>query len=110
MRALLTFLLMLSLYTAGATNLRGQIVRYNPTTKTYFPLAGVRVDLWIYNGSQWVDISNAVTGQDGSYFFVNVAPGYLFRVQVFGNYYPQDPLTVAMVYPPNYQIIPTITT
>jgi hypothetical protein len=72
----------------NATNLRGQVVRYNPNTRTYYVLAGVRVDLIIWNGNQWVDVSYTVTGQDGFYYFINVYPGYAFRVQVFNNLFP----------------------
>jgi|SRR5580704_597259 hypothetical protein len=94
---------------ARATNLRGQVLRYNPASKSYYPLAGVRVDLWIYNGQQWIDLAFAQTGQDGTYLFVNISPGYIFHVQVLGNSFPAQPLTVLNIYPPNYQPIPTIT-
>jgi hypothetical protein len=94
----------------SATNLRGQVVRYDSYTGRYYPLAGVRVDFWIYNGAQWIDLSYAVTGQDGFYYFINIAPGYAFRVQVFNVFYPAQPLTIMNISPPYYQDIPLITT
>jgi len=111
MKLVLTILLVFLLATTcEATNLRGQVLRYNAYTRTYFPLSGVRVDLWIFNGQQWVDLSYAVTGPDGSYFFLNLAPGILFRLQVFGNFFPPQPLSVLQIYPPNFQILPNIIT
>jgi len=111
MRFILIFLLGLFFsISINATNLRGQVVRYNPNTGTYYPLGGVRVDLIIWNGSQWIDLSYAVTGQDGFYYFINVYPGYAFRVQVFNNLFPAQPLTVLQVNPPYYQDIPWVIT
>ncbi len=89
----------------SATNLRGQVVRYDPYNRNYFPLGNLRVDLWVWNGSQWVDASYAVTGADGFYFFYNVAPGTIFKIQVFGNFFPPQPLTVQYVNPPYFQDI-----
>jgi hypothetical protein len=92
-----------------ATNLRGQVIRYDQGSGRTFPLANVRVDLWIFNGQSWIDLSYAITGQDGFYFFINVTPGYYFRMQVFGNLFPgQGYYTVMNVFPPNFQNVQQI--
>ncbi|MEO8962386.1 MAG: hypothetical protein ABI325_10915 [Ginsengibacter sp.] len=93
----------------SATNLRGQVVRYDSYSGRYYPLAGVRVDFWIFNG-KWVDMSYAISGSDGFYYFMNVSPGYSFRVQVFNVFYPQQPLTLLNILPPNFQDIPFVAT
>ncbi|MET7000203.1 hypothetical protein [Chitinophaga defluvii] len=105
----LTFLL--SAQEASATNLRGRIVRYDPYSGRLFPLYNVRVDFWLWNGTQWLNVAYSVTNGDGFYFFNNVAPGYLFKVQVFNAYYPlQQPWSVVNVLPPYFQDIPQIST
>ena len=95
-------------YHANATNLRGQVVHnfQNGTS----PAAGIRVDLYIWKGGQWVDWSYAITGNDGFYYFVNLQPGATFCIQVAGKFYPPDALTISNITPPNYQDIPPITT
>lgn len=96
--------------TSRATNLRGQVIRFNPNSQSYFPLVNVRVDLWTWNGSIWVDQSYAVTGNDGMYYFLNFPPFAVFRIQVLGNFFPEQPLTIANILPSNYQDIPQIIT
>lgn len=111
MKAILLFLWSILIAMAvNATNLRGQVVRYNANTRTNYALGGVRVDLIVWNGNQWVDISYAITGQDGFYYFINVSPGSVFRVQVFNNLFPAQPITVIPVNPPYYQDIPWVIT
>lgn len=111
MKLVATILLLFALsHHCIATNLQGQVLRLNPQTGSYFPLVGVRVDLWIFNGQQWVDLSYAVTGANGSYLFVNVPPGLSFRMQVFGNFFPAQALVVMNVYPPYVQTVPSIIT
>jgi hypothetical protein len=90
-----------------ATNLRGRIARYNPTYNNFFPLQNVRVDLWIFNGAQWIDLSFAVTGPDGMYYFNGLSPGISFKIQVFGNFFPEQAL---MIYNVPLQDIPQINT
>jgi len=103
-------LLVLSKQDVMATNLRGQIVRYNPNTRSYFPLGRVRADLWIWNGVQWLPVAYYITGDDGFYYFLNLIPGTIFKIQVFNNFFPPQPLTVFGINPPYYQDIPWIIT
>lgn len=100
-----TFLLFNS---AKATNLRGQLVRYNPSYGNYFPLPGVRVDLMIWNGAQWADVAYAVSGNDGFYYFVNLPPGGTFQITIFGQFRLNQPMVIGQVNPPYFQIIPAI--
>jgi hypothetical protein len=67
--------------------------------------AGIRVDLFVWNGQQWVNWSYAITGDDGFYYFVNVQPGATFCIQVGGKYYPPHPEKISDTAPPNYQDI-----
>ena len=101
---------LLFFFKSFSTNIRGQVVRYFPSSGQYYPLAGVRVDLWIFNGQQWIDVSYYVTGQDGLYYFVGLGPGSIIKLQVFGNFFPPQPITIQNVYPPYYQDIPWIIT
>lgn len=102
----LAVIFMLLIKTASATNIRGQLVRnYNGM---FYALPGVRVDLMVWNGQSWVDVSYAVTGNDGFYFFINLSPGTIFCINVFGRFYPaQSPLQVANVA---LQDVPVIST
>lgn len=93
---------------AEATNVRGQVVRYNPNNGSNYPLAGVRVDLWFYNGYQWLNGGYTVTDNSGFYYFGNLGPGANIQIQVFGNFY--YPTIVGNVYPPYFQDIPWIVT
>ncbi len=95
---------------AKATNLRGQLVRYNPNYGNYFPLPGVRVDLMVWNGVQWIDLSYAVTGNDGFYYFVNIQPGATFQIAVFGQFKLGQPMSVGQIAPPYFEDIPVINT
>ncbi|PSL45398.1 hypothetical protein CLV51_104100 [Chitinophaga niastensis] len=107
----LLFMVCVAVQKAAATNLRGRIVRYDPYSGRLYPLYNVRVDLWIWNGAQWVTPGYNFTNQDGFYFFVNLSPGYLFKVQVFNIVYPgQQNWTIVNVIPPGFQDIPQITT
>ena len=94
--------------TAWATNLRGRVLRFDPVTKSYFPLVNARIDFWTWNGVQWVNAAYAVTGNDGFYYFVNFYPGVQFRIQVLGKFYPPQPLFIQNILPPYYQDIPQI--
>jgi hypothetical protein len=94
---------------ANATNLRGQVLRYNPNYGTSFALPGVRVDLMIWNGNQWIDAAYYVTGNDGFYFFFNVQPGYVFQIMVFSRFAFAQTQEVGSVNPPYFQDIPLIT-
>ena len=105
---LIFFFLIILCHEVSATNLRGQIVRFNPSTQRYFPLGGVRVDFWAWNGAQWIDAGYFFTGQDGLYYFSNVNPGTLFKLSVGGNFYPPQPLTVTFINYPYFQDIPYI--
>lgn len=101
----------LNIKAASATNLRGQIVRYNPGNGTYYALAGIRVDIMIWNGQQWINSAYAITDNNGFYFFLNYAPGATFCISVFGRYYPpQQPLQILNYAPQYYQDIPVIST
>jgi hypothetical protein len=81
---------------AGATNLRGRIVHYDPYSRNLYPMPNIRVDLYVFNGG-WVDIGYAFSGPDGMYYFNNVAPGANFLIQVNGVFYPPQPLFLANV-------------
>jgi hypothetical protein len=96
---------------AGATNLRGRIL----TNGGQYPMANIRVDLMIFNPNmrQWQDVSFAVTGADGFYYFLNFFPNQLFYVSVAGRFYPpqQNPLVILAINPeepPYYEDIPAI--
>ena len=107
MKYFIILCLLFCLYSSrtNATNLRGQLVRN--VNGTYLPLPGVRVELMIFDGREWVLFSYAITGNDGFYFFMNFRPGITFCVRVFGYYYPPQPMVSADVY---YQDIPPIAT
>ncbi|PWT72109.1 MAG: hypothetical protein C5B59_16590 [Bacteroidetes bacterium] len=98
---------------ANATNLRGKILRQVGNTTQ--PASNVRVDLMIYNSSThaWQDVSSAVTGPDGYYYFLNFSPNQLFYISVNGRYYPpqQSPPMIQSINPgspPYYQDISPI--
>jgi hypothetical protein len=104
---LLTGLFSLLIFqTAKATNLRGQLLRYNSYTGTNMPLAGVRVDLMIWNGAQWVDVGYSITGNDGLYYFVNVQPGVAIQILVFNRFIFTQPIGVGAINPPYFQDLP----
>ncbi|MGN6637444.1 MAG: hypothetical protein ACTHJ8_00920 [Mucilaginibacter sp.] len=108
---LIVVLFIICLYKdADATNLRGQLVRYNPNYGQYFPLPGVRVDLMIWNGAQWLDVAYSVTGNDGFYYFVNLPPGGTFQIAVFNQFRLSQPMIIGEVSPPYFEDIPVITT
>ncbi|MDB4921823.1 hypothetical protein [Mucilaginibacter sp.] len=94
----------------AATNLRGQIVRYNPDYGRFFPLPGVRVDLMVWNGTQWIDLAYSVTGNDGFYYFANLQPGGTFQIAVFGQFKLSQPMVIGQVNPPYFEDIPVINT
>jgi hypothetical protein len=111
MKALLTAIIVtVLLYSAKATNLRGQVVRYNPSYGRYFPLPGVRVDLMIWNGAQWIDVAYSITGNDGIYYFVNLPPGGIFQIAVFGQFKLPQPMAIGQILPPYFEDIPVINT
>ena len=91
---------------AAATNLRGQVVRN--VNGYYYPLAGVRVELMVYDGRAWQLGSYAFTGPDGFYFFINFNPGITFAIRINGYYFPPQPLVIQNILPPFYQDIPVI--
>ncbi len=91
----------------SATNLRGQLLHRDAGGSQ--PLAGVRVDLMIWNGTQWVDMAFAITDTHGFYYFLNYDPNKKFFVSVAGKYYPPQPITILNIEPPQYQDIPAIT-
>ena len=65
------------------TNIRGQVISVDGKYGEY-SLSSVYVDLYWYNGKEWVTIDRAITDQDGYYFFYNVYPGEYF-IQVNGS-------------------------
>jgi hypothetical protein len=80
---------------AKATNLRGQLLRiFNGVS---YPIPNARVDLWVFNGQQWVDLSYSITGRDGMYYFVNVPPGINFKIQANQLFFPAEPLFLTNV-------------
>jgi hypothetical protein len=80
-----------------ATDLQGQVVRYDSYSRTYTPVQGLRVYIWVFNGAQWVNWSYTVTGGDGMYYFANMSPGVSFQIQINGRYCFQKPLFLANV-------------
>jgi hypothetical protein len=94
--------------TALATNLRGRVLRYDPSTKNYTPLINTRVEIHTWDGKNWVQSAYAMTGKDGFYYFVNLHPGAQFKVQVLGKFYPPQPLFTQNLQSPHYQDIPQI--
>lgn len=93
---------------ASATNLRGQVLRYNSYTGSNFPLAGVRVNLIAWNGTQWLNLAYSITGPDGMYYFNNVQPGMVFQIMLFERFMLNQPMTVGQINYPYYQDIPYI--
>jgi hypothetical protein len=91
-----------------ATNLRGQIVRYDPNYGSNFAVPGVRVDLMVWNGAQWIPLGYSVTGNDGLYYFFNVQPNATFQIVVFGQFRLGQPMGVANINPPFFEDIPVI--
>jgi len=69
---------------AIATNLRGYVQRYNPYNGTYFPAAGVQIGMYAWNGNGWVLGLTTYTGNDGMYYFLNIIPGYPYKIGVIG--------------------------
>ena len=109
--ALLVILFCLISKTGQATNLRGRIL----TNGGQMPLGNIRVDLMIFNPNirQWQDVSYAITGADGFYYFLNFFPNQLFYISVAGRFYPpqQNPLVIIAIdptLPPYYEDIPPI--
>lgn len=88
------FFIVIALFTFGfdnlanATNLRGRLLHYDIYSRQYFPIPNTRVDIWVYNGVQWIDCAYSFTGADGMYYFQNFNPGVNFKVQVNGIFYP----------------------
>jgi 5-hydroxyisourate hydrolase-like protein (transthyretin family) len=79
----------------SAISLRGQIVKN--VGGQLLPAAGVRVDLMIWNGKAWTDVSYAVTDSNGFYFFLNLTTpaGTSFCMNISGRYFPsQSPFTI----------------
>jgi hypothetical protein len=94
---------------ASATNMRGQLIRYNPNSGQYYPLSNVRVDIWVLNpNGQWITIAYTFTDANGFYFFYNIVPGYIFQIQVFGSFRLQGTFSVIPVYEPSFQDIPQL--
>lgn len=93
---------------SSATNLRGQVVRYNPNYGTTLPVPGITVNLYVWNGQQWFNLAYAVTGNDGLYYFYNVSPGATFQIVIFNQFRLQQAMGVAVVYPPYFEDIPVI--
>jgi hypothetical protein len=93
---------------ANATNIRGRLLR--TTQQGPIPLAGVRVDLMIWNGQVWVNSSFAITGGDGFYYFLNFPPGGTFCIKVFDRFYPPRPMVIMDYQPPFYEDVPAIFT
>jgi len=80
---------------ASAISLRGQIVKN--VGGRLLPAPGVRVDLMIWNGRAWSDVSYAVTDSNGFYFFLNLTtpPNTSFCMNISGRYFPsQSPFTI----------------
>lgn len=93
MRSKLVFLIvlqivLLSVATLRATDLRGRIDGYNPYTYSTGPLPGVPIALFVQmpNGGFAV-VRQAVTGPDGFYYLQGIYPGQ-YVLQVGGVNYP----------------------
>ena len=106
---LILITLLLFNISVNATNIRGRLLRNNqygvPMT-----LGGIRVDIIIWNGNQWISAAYAITGSDGFYYFLNFAPGVSFYIKVFGTFYPSQPLMIQRIVPPYYQDVSPIYT
>jgi len=101
----LCFILYFNGNAAHATTLRGFVQAYNSYTGLYYPSAGITVQLYCWNGAQWALCGTpAVSGNDGLYYFFNVAPGFNYYVGINGQYYP------LYVSNPDYQDVPPIST
>ena len=94
---IIVIVLAFSFKTAEATNLRGRLIHYDAYSRMYYPMQNTRVDIWIFNGSQWIDYAYVFTGNDGMYYFNNYTPGVYFKIQVNGYFYPQQPLYLSDV-------------
>jgi hypothetical protein len=95
-------ILMLSVVTVSATDLRGRVDTFNVYTQMTVPLPGVGVGLFAPqpNGT-FVIVRQAVTGPDGMYYLTGVYPGQ-YVLQIGGINYP---LTVSYTV---WQDIPVI--
>ncbi len=98
---------LLACLNATATNLRGRILHNDQGGPK--PLPNMRVDLYVWNGSEWVDWAFAITDSGGFYYFLNYDKNKRFYVSIQGKYYPPQPLTVLDIQSPLYQDIPTVT-
>jgi hypothetical protein len=93
MRSKLAFLivlqiLLISVVTLPATDLRGRVDGYNPYTFMTGPLPGVAVGLFVQmpNGG-FTLVRQTVTGADGFYYLQGIYPGY-YVLQIGGINYP----------------------
>jgi hypothetical protein len=82
-----------------ATDIRGQVIAQYATGYRA-PLYGARVDLYLWNGSQWVLLYTWITGGDGMYYMKDLLPGnYYIQINYQWNYQIQ-------VFQQPYQDIP----
>lgn len=89
-------ILLAGAHSAFATNLRGLVTFTNRMNGYTIPWAGVRVDLWVWQG-RWVQMAYYFTGADGMYYFQGIYPGYRVHIQVNGGpYYPVDVLNIPL--------------
>ena len=58
-----------------ATDLRGRVDSRNPYNGYQFPRQGAAVQLFVFNGMQYVTIRQVYTGPDGMYYFPQIPPG-----------------------------------
>ena len=80
---------------AQNTDLRGQVVTYNPYSDYFFPTSNIRVDLYTfdYQYQRWVIVRTAYTDPYGMYYMFNIIPGEYYLQVNRVNY----PLTVVRI-------------
>ena len=63
-----------------STDIRGQVVSYNPYSRNFAPAASVKVDLYKRNSrtQKWEMIQSKYTDRSGMYYMYRIQPGNYF--------------------------------
>lgn len=63
------------------TDLRGLVLTFNPTFQQWVPLQSASVDLYFWNGQQWLLIAQTITDAYGYYFIRSIDPNF-YSIQI----------------------------